>query len=74
MAWFIARNPVNNLIQSFNDSDGITDKVVLINQGWIIYRIQTETNGRFTLVPQQVASGSEVTEVVLISGTLEDVP
>lgn len=73
MAWFIARNP-DNLTQAFNDADGVTTSAGLINQGWTIYRIQPEANGRFTLVPQQVASGSEVTEQVLVSATLEDAP
>lgn len=72
MTWFIARNTNNNKVRSINDENGMGEIYSAIDRGWTIYRIEPAANGRFTLVPQQLANVT--TTPATTGGDLEDAP
>jgi hypothetical protein len=74
MATYIARSTLNKLVV-IKEGLGQEDEILrYLNRGpdWTIYRVSAAGNGSYTLTPQKIAAGTEVTTPVITAATLED--
>ena len=70
MAKLLARNARNKILVV--DDEDTSDIVRLHNKGFTFYTITPAGGGSFTLTPQRIASGTEVTQTVTTALELED--
>ena len=74
MATYIARSASDKLLVARDNSDGSISQEMLglLRGGFTLYRVSPVGDGTFLLTPQEVAPGSETTEVVITDATLQD--